>query len=85
MRLSQYLVWGWTDPDLREKAASFEVESLETVAYAARCQAAIACHRTQISSLIRGAREAFRLTPGMAAIASRSPFILLREGGQHAA
>lgn len=85
MRHLQYLVWGWTDPALKEKAASFEVESLDTRACAERCRAAIACHRTQLTSLIRGARDAFRLTPDMVAIASRSPLILLREGERHAA
>jgi LmbE family N-acetylglucosaminyl deacetylase len=85
IRLFEYLVWGWTDLHLREKLESFEVETLATAGYAERCHAAIACHRTQVSPLIRGAREAFRLTSDMVAVASRSPFILLHEGERHAA
>ena len=85
MRLFEYLVWGWTDLTLRKKLESFNVETLVTADYAERCHAAIACHRTQVSPLIRGAREAFRLTSEMVAVASRSPFILLHEGERDAA
>jgi LmbE family N-acetylglucosaminyl deacetylase len=85
IRLFEYLVWGWTDPALTQKLESFDVDTLDTAGYAERCRGAIACHRTQVSSLIRGAREAFRLIPEMVAVASRSPFILLREGDGHAA
>jgi N-acetylglucosamine malate deacetylase 1 len=85
IRLFEYLVWGWTDLSLIEKVRTFHVETLETAGYAERCRAAVVCHRTQASSLIRGAREAFRLIPEMEAVASRSPFVLLREGERHAA
>ena len=83
--LFEYLVWGWADPSLVEKVRTLHVATPETAGYAERCRAAIACHRTQVSPLIRGARDAFRLAPEMAAIASRNPFILLTEGRCHAA
>jgi LmbE family N-acetylglucosaminyl deacetylase len=83
--LFEYLVWGWTDPSLIEKVRTLHVAAPDTGSYAERCQAAIACHRTQVSSLICGAREAFRLAPEMVAVACRSPFILLSEGQQNAA
>jgi LmbE family N-acetylglucosaminyl deacetylase len=84
IRLFEYLVWGWTDLSLQEKVGVFEVAALDTAAYAERCRAALACHRTQATSLIRGAQKAFRLSPGMMALASRNPFILLHEGKSHA-
>jgi LmbE family N-acetylglucosaminyl deacetylase len=85
INLYEYIVWGWTDPSLPEKAATFTIEALETTTLAERCRAAIACHRTQVSSLIRGARQSFRLSPEMIALASRSPLILLHESHSHAA
>jgi len=83
--LFEYLVWGWTDLALIEKVRTLQVETLDIAFYAERCRAALACHRTQVSSLIRGAREAFRLIPEMAMVASRSPMVLLSEGKPDAA
>jgi len=85
IRLFEYLVWGWTDLGLTQKVHRFRVETLDTADYAERCGRAIACHRTQVSSLIRGASQAFRLAPEMVALATRSPFILLSESDDHAA
>lgn len=84
LRLFEYLVWGWTDPGLTAKVDALHVVAPDTSRYAERCRAALACHRTQLLPLIRGARKAFRLAPEMAAIATRSPFLLLSESHHHA-
>ncbi len=85
VKLFEYLVWGWTDLSLADRVETFDVEALDTTGFAERCRAAIACHRTQVSSLIRGARKPFRLGPEMTALASRSPLLLLHEDQRDAA
>ncbi len=85
LRLFEYLVWGWTDLELTQKVRGFRIETVETADYAERCRSAIACHRTQVSPLIRGADQAFRLSREMLALATRSPLVLLSEGESHAA
>jgi LmbE family N-acetylglucosaminyl deacetylase len=77
VRRLDFIVWGWTRPELTAEAKDV---------WALGCQGAIplrrralACHRTQTTGLISDAQEAFRIPPEIAALASR-PAELYLEG-----
>ncbi|WP_242008037.1 PIG-L deacetylase family protein [Sphingomonas ginsenosidivorax] len=76
--LYQYLVWGWTLPDLADRVRGMAVRSLVTAAGRPRQHRAIRCHRTQLGGRIAGARENFRLPRAMLRLADR-PITLLLE------
>jgi LmbE family N-acetylglucosaminyl deacetylase len=85
LRLFEYVVWGWRDSSLLRETTGHTVATLDIVQHRASCRAAIARHRTQVSPVIPGATDAFRLSDDMAALASRCPMILLHERKRHAA
>ncbi len=75
--LYQYLVWGWTLPDLVERARGLKIRSVATAAGCPRQHRAIRCHRTQLGGRIAGARENFRLPRFMLRLADRPMTLLL--------
>jgi LmbE family N-acetylglucosaminyl deacetylase len=79
----EYLVWGWTDPDVPPRARGSERLALGDGGAGRLGRRAITRHRTQLSPMIQGAETAFRLPPEIVGLAGR-PALLLRERGRHA-
>ena len=82
--LYEYLVWGWTLPDLVRQLAGRRLLSVAVDGTGPVRKRALACHRTQFTGLIGDADAAFRLPPAMAALAGRGTEILITSGGVHA-
>lgn len=76
-RLWQYLVWGWTVPDLTERLRGARVLSIATASGRPRQRRAMACHRSQRGGRIVGARENFRLPGAMMRLMDRPNTLLL--------
>jgi LmbE family N-acetylglucosaminyl deacetylase len=75
-RRLDYLVWGWTRPELVQ-AAPERRWALDCPGQGPRRRRALACHRTQTSGLIADADQAFRLPASVAALAGRRTEIFL--------
>jgi LmbE family N-acetylglucosaminyl deacetylase len=70
-----YLVWGWTQPGLgRARGPAWALDCPETIETRRR---ALACHRTQVTSLIADAQAGFRIPPRLAALTLRPTEIYL--------
>jgi LmbE family N-acetylglucosaminyl deacetylase len=76
-QLYEYLVWGWTNPDLRSQLRKRQIVSIDTAVATPRQRRAIACHRSQTGTRIVGARDAFRLPRAMIDLAGRPRLVLL--------
>jgi N-acetylglucosamine malate deacetylase 1 len=81
--LYEYIVWGWTLPDLRRKVGHRRLLRVDVRGTALRRKRALACHRTQMTGLISDATEAFRLRSEMMALAGRDVEILLAPESSH--
>ncbi len=77
-----YLVWGWADPSLSGAAHPGEVWTLDCPRTVPRRRRALSCHRTQTTSLIDDASQAFRIPPQLAALTERPAEIYLQAVGQ---
>jgi LmbE family N-acetylglucosaminyl deacetylase len=77
VRRLDFLVWGWTRPDLAAETKT--VWALDCPGTIARRRRALACHRTQTTALIGDADEAFRIPPEIAALVSRPAEIYLED------
>jgi LmbE family N-acetylglucosaminyl deacetylase len=77
--LFEYVVWGWTYPELARIVRDYDAFAFPTALQAPRLRHAIGCHRTQTSRVIGDSREGFRLPPIMTALAGRQHEILLQE------
>lgn len=75
--LMDYLVWGWSDPDLAHSHDAEGIWGLMCVDEIERRRKALACHRTQMTSLIDDAAKAFRIPPQLAALTDRPVEIFL--------
>jgi len=73
-----YLVWGWQDPRLTGAAGAGEIWTLDCPRTVPRRRRALSCHRTQTTSLIKDAREAFRIPPQLAALTERPAEVFLQ-------
>jgi len=73
-----YLVWGWTEPRLGRVAKRATVRTLRCVRTVQRRRDALSQHRTQMTSLIDDAPEAFRIPPELAALTERPVEVYLR-------
>lgn len=83
--LYEYIVWGWTLPDLPSKVAHRTLLRVDVRGTAPRRRRALAWHRTQMTGMISDATEAFRLRSEMMALADRDVEILLApERSRHA-
>jgi LmbE family N-acetylglucosaminyl deacetylase len=76
-RRLDFIVWGWTRPELTTEAK--DVWALDCRSAIPLRRRALACHRTQTTGLIADAQQAFRIPPEIAALASR-PAELYLEG-----
>ncbi len=76
-RLWQYLVWGWTVPDLTERLRGARILSIATASGRPQQRRAMACHRSQRGGRIVGARENFRLPNAMLRLMDRPNTLLL--------
>ena len=77
VRRLDFIVWGWTRPELAAEPKG--VWALDCRSVIALRRRALACHRTQTTGLISDAQEAFRIPPEIAALAAR-PAELYLEG-----
>lgn len=68
--LYEYLVWGWTLPDLTRQLAGRNLLRIDVRETSVRRKRALACDRTQLSRLISDAVDAFRLRLPSAALKS---------------
>ncbi|WP_380780493.1 PIG-L deacetylase family protein [Sphingomonas sp. R86520] len=75
--LYQYLVWGWTVPDLASRVRNHRVISIDTRAGRPQQRRAMACHRSQRGGRIVGAAENFRLPKMMLRLLDRPTTLLL--------
>ncbi|RZM24921.1 MAG: hypothetical protein EOP67_45710 [Sphingomonas sp.] len=75
--LFQYLVWGWTVPDLTERLRGARIVSIATASGRPRQRRAMAYHRSQRGGRIVGARENFRLPDAMIRLMDRPNTLLL--------
>ncbi len=75
--LMSYLVWGWAEPQLTGALAAEQVWTLECALTVPRRRRALSCHRTQTTSLIDDATEAFRIPPQLAALTERPAEVFL--------
>ena len=71
-----YLVWGWSKPQLSQqtRGAIWALDCPDTVDARTR---ALACHRTQLGGLIRDAEKNFQIPPELAALTARPTEIYL--------
>lgn len=83
-QLFEYLVWGWTVPDVEQAVRRYKSFAIDVVSGRPRQRRAIACHRSQLGTRITGARQAFRLPMSMVKLADRPQLILLSRGKQGA-
>jgi LmbE family N-acetylglucosaminyl deacetylase len=67
-RRLDYIVWGWDRPEI---GASLPVRSLACASNSDRRRNALECHRTQMTSLIPDATDAFRVPADLAALTDR--------------
>ena len=81
VRLYDYLVWGWTLPDVDARLRPVRAIAIDVAAGRARQRRAIACHRSQIGPRIG---PGFRLPAMMIALAARPRFVLLARRPAHA-
>jgi len=77
VRLYEYLVWGWTVPDLDLQLRGRRTCAIDVASGRPRQRRAIACHRTQTGTRISGARNPFRLPRSMIDLVARPRLILL--------
>jgi LmbE family N-acetylglucosaminyl deacetylase len=82
--LYEYLVWGWTDPELLRRTRDRAKLAVDSPKSARLGRRAIQAHRTQLSPMIGGAARGFRLPPAITALAGRNPAVILEEGYRHA-
>lgn len=82
--LYEYLVWGWTLPGVDARLRHRRVRAVDVSTGRPRQRRAIACHRSQTGTRIRGARDAFRLPKPMIELADRPRLILLQRRMSHA-
>lgn len=75
VRRLDFIVWGWTRPELMAEPKG--VWALDCGGAVPLRRRALACHRTQTTALISDAREAFRIPPQIAALAARPVEIYL--------
>ncbi|WP_158285862.1 MULTISPECIES: PIG-L deacetylase family protein [unclassified Caulobacter] len=75
--LMEYLVWGWTDPDLLQRHGARNVWGLACADLIERRQRALAAHATQLG-MITDDRTGFVLPPEIAALVER-PFEIFLE------
>jgi N-acetylglucosamine malate deacetylase 1 len=75
--LYEYLVWGWTRPDLVRQLAGRRLLRVGVEGAGPVRKRALACHRTQMTGLIGDAADAFLLPPHMAALTERDMEILI--------
>ncbi len=77
VRLYEYLVWGWTIPDVEQKLRGYRSTVIDVAEGRNRQKRAIACHRSQTGTRIGGAPDAFRLPQAMIDLAARPRLVLL--------
>lgn len=82
--LYEYMVWGWTLPDLDTHLRGYRSTAVDVARGRPRQRHAIACHRSQTGTRISGARDAFRLPRAMIALAARPRLVLLSRRMSHA-
>lgn len=82
--LYEYLVWGWTMPDIDTALHGRRAVAVDVSHGRARQRHAIACHRSQTGARIVGARDAFRLPREMIGLAARPRLVLLTGRMSHA-
>jgi LmbE family N-acetylglucosaminyl deacetylase len=82
--LYEYLVWGWTLPDVDLRLRDRRIVAIDVTRGRPRQRRAIACHRSQTGTRIAGARDAFRLPRTMLALADRPRLVLLPRSASHA-
>lgn len=78
-RLFEYLVWGWTLPEIGHAVRCYRTHAINVAAGRARQRRAIAAHRSQLGSRITGARQAYRLPRSMVRLVDRPQLILLSQ------
>lgn len=83
-RLYEYLVWGWTLPDVDRLLRGYRALSVDVAGGRTRQRRAIARHRSQTGTRIAGARDPFRLPKAMSDLAARPRLILLTRRTRHA-
>ncbi len=76
--LMSYLVWGWQDPRLTGAVRPGEIWTLDCPRTVPRRRRALSCHRTQTTSLINDASQAFRIPPQLAALTERPAEVFLQ-------
>jgi LmbE family N-acetylglucosaminyl deacetylase len=70
--LLAYLVWAWNEPDIARTLDGRTVWNLACAHQTARRRRALACHETQLGTLIDDAAEAFALPAALSALADGS-------------
>jgi LmbE family N-acetylglucosaminyl deacetylase len=78
IKLFEYVVWGWTYPQLKLHIRPLEIFAVPTARHSPRLRRAIRHHRSQLTGLITDSVEGFRLPPGMIALTERRHEILLK-------
>jgi len=73
-----YLIWGWQDPALPGAVRLGDIWTLDCTGTGPRRRQALSCHRTQTTSLIEDASEAFRIPPQLAALTERTAEVFIR-------
>ncbi len=73
-----YLVWGWANPRLSEVVRPGDVWTLDCPRTRPLRRRALSCHRTQTTSLISDASQAFRIPPRLAALTERPAEVFLQ-------
>jgi LmbE family N-acetylglucosaminyl deacetylase len=76
-QLFEYLVWGWTFPEIDQAVRRYKSYAIDVAAGRPRQRRAIAAHRSQLGSRIAGAGQAFRLPRHMVRLVDRPQLILL--------
>ncbi len=77
--LFEYVVWGWTYPELARYVRDYDAFAFETARHAPRLRRAIGSHLSQTTRLVQGSPRAFQLPPIMIALAGRRHEVLLQE------
>ncbi len=75
----EYVVWGWTYPQLKLHVRPLEIFAFPTKRYSPRLRRAIRCHHSQLTNLVQGSPIPFKLPPEMIALTERGHEILLKE------
>jgi LmbE family N-acetylglucosaminyl deacetylase len=83
--LFEYIVWGWTYPQLKLHVRPLEIFAVGTARHSPRLRRAIRHHRSQLTGLISDSLEGFRLPPEMIALTERRHEILLKKKLSHRA